>query len=274
MVVATYMLQPTVTKRRGSLLDTVDVSGTGFQGQDGRDLWDSYNCMKFLSAAAFCAPNSKNFDQTAGWIDGFRFAVYGGVTCRAIGLDQDRMLTEVERAFTMGESTAVEEALMKERFRQSAVFEGGLAGDRWAAPTDITPVAGAVKPAVGISMLEGHAARNYVGAPTLHVPITIASLILGVDGAVFEGDVLQTKFGSKVVAGAGYDYPNLGPTGAAAAVGEKWLYATGAVAVAHSEPIIRQVMAHTTNDVFVLAERGYIAAVDCYAAAIRVQVSG
>jgi hypothetical protein len=101
----------------------------------------------------------------------------------------------------------------------------------------------------------------------------VASMILGVDGAMFEGDVLTTKFGSKIAAGAGYDYPNLGPTGAAAAVGEKWVYATGGVAISHSKPVIKQVMNHSTNEVLVLAERGYIAAVDCYAAAIRVSLT-
>jgi hypothetical protein len=274
MTVATYMLRPAVTKRRGSLLDAVTPTEVGFRGQDGTDLWDSYNCMKFDSAAAFCAPNNKTFDKTANWIDGFRFAVYGGVICKAIGLDQANMESEVEAAFRMGESTAVEQALMATRFRQSPILAAGEAvGDRWPVPTDITPAAGAQKPATAIGMLEGHAGRNYVGSPTLHMPIVVASMILGVDGAMFEGDVLTTKFGSKIAAGAGYDYPNLGPTGAAAAVGEKWVYATGGVAISHSKPVIKQVMNHSTNEVLVLAERGYIAAVDCYAAAIRVSLT-
>lgn len=261
---ATYPVAPATTPRKGTLLDAATVSDD-YPWLDTEGIFDSYNCMKFRSAPAFCAPNSKTFDNTAGWQDGFRFGAYGGVVCKAPGLDVARMKSEVGRVFAAGESTAVERALMANRFVASA--------GNWAAPTDITPAAGAVKPAVGIAMLEGYASDNYVGAPTLHLPVVIASLILGVDGASFNGSVLETKMGSKIAAGAGYDYNNTGPTGANAATGEKWLYATGEVLVVRSDAEVQQVMAQSTNEVFVLAERAYVVAVDCFTAAIRVQVT-
>lgn len=263
VTVATYPLAPTTTPQRGTLLQTASVSDE-FAWLDGTDLYDSYNCMTFRSAADFCAPNAKTFDNAIGWVDGFRFAAYGGAVCKAVGLDFERMVSEVRRVFEQGESVAVEQALMATRF---------IVGTDWAAPEDITPAAGAVAPEVGIALLEGHAGPRYVGVPTLHVPRTIASLVLTRDVASFNGDRLETKLGSKLVAGSGYEYPNTGPTGAAAAVGERWLYATGEVLVTRSEPIVRQVVEYSDNDVFVLAERGYIAAVDCYAAAVRVTIT-
>lgn len=264
---ATYPVAPTVTPLEGTLLDAATVTND-FAWLDGNDLFESYNCMKFEQSAEFCAPNTKVFDQGAGWQDGIRFAAYGGVQCKAIGLDQPYMLSEVERVFQAGESTAVERALMAQRFRVDTETT-----PRWDAPVDLTPVAGAVKPAVGVAILEGYAANEYVGAPTLHMPRVIGSLLLGADGVALENRVLRTKLGSKIAAGAGYDYDNYGPDGSAAPVGEKWLYATGEVVVGRGPAIVRQVMAHEDNDVFVLAERGYIAAVDCFTAAVRVQVT-
>lgn len=264
---ARYPAAPPTTPVRGTLLDAATVSDE-YAWLTGVDLFESYSCMKFRTAAALpCNANSKTFDQTSVWQDGIQFAVYGGVVCKAPGLDQANMRKQARLAFTGGESVGVERALMAQRFIANAPQWG-------AAPTDITPGTGAVKPVTGLAMLEGHAGDNYVGAPTIHVPKVIGSLILLTGlGVEWQGSTLRTKLGSKVAAGAGYDYPNLGPTGAAAPAGEKWLYATGEVWVGMSElmnppPQVNQ----STNEVFVLAERGYIAAVDCYTAAIRVKV--
>lgn len=265
MKTVTYPIAPAITPLKGTLLDAATVD-PGIANLPEVGLFDTYNCLKFEGEAEFCAPSPKDFVDGITWVDGFRFAAYGGIKCKAIGLDESRMLAEVRKAFEAGESTAVERAFMKTRF-----VDDGSVDDKWDAPVDINP-AGAVSPAVGLALLESYAAANYVGAPVLHVPIVIASLVMGVDGAVYDGNVLRTKFGSKIAAGAGYDFPNTGPTGAAAAAGERWLYATGNVLIRRGEPEIRQAMSTDTNEVFVLAERPYIAAVDCFTAAIRVTV--
>jgi hypothetical protein len=264
-----YPIAPTATKRRGTLLDAATLSDR-FTRLDGVALFDSYNCLTFDARADYCAPNSKDLDQGAGWIDGFRFAAYGGVTCRTIGLDQSRMESEIARAFATGESTAVEMAMMEIGFRASA----GTAEvpGTWSAPTDITPAGGAVAPAVGFALLEEYAAGVYVGAPTIHSPISIASIILATDGLNLDGDVLRTGLGSKVAAGAGYGKVNTSPAGVAAAAGVRWVYATGEVLVARSEEISVVSVDTTNNDVVALAERGYVVAYDCFAAAIQVKV--
>ena len=260
-----YPVAPAVQALKGTLLDAASVSD-GIEWLDENGLFESYNCMRFEGTAEFCAPNNKDFDQAAGWVDGFRFAAYGGVSCAAIGLDQPKMLSSVREVFARGESTAVERALMATRFAADPTA-------RWAAAPDLTPAGGAVDPKVGFAILEGYAASVYVGAPTLHVPRSIAALLLTTDGLVEDGNLLRTKMGAKVAAGAGYDYPNLGPTGAQAAAGEKWLYATGEVMVRRGPAEVRQAMAHTDNEVYVLGERGYVVAVDCFTAAVRVTLA-
>lgn len=273
MQTATYPTAPTTTPLKGTLLDAATVT-EDFAWLDGNDLFASYACMKFQSEADFCAPNVKDFDNEIAWQNGIRFAAYGGLVCKSVGLDETEMLAKTRSVFESGESTAVERALMKQRFIAGPDRDPGAGTDlAWPAPVDITPAGGAVKPAVGLSLLEGFAANEYVGAPTLHVPVTIASLILGVDGAEYAGNVLRTKMGSKIAAGVGYDFPNTGPTGVEAAAGEKWLYATGEVIIGRGPFDIRQNVDFSNNDVYVLAERPYIAVVDCFAAAIRVEVT-
>jgi hypothetical protein len=139
---------------------------------------------------------------------------------------------------------------------------------------DITPAGGAVSPVVGVALLEGFMADTYIGVPTLHMPRTIASIFAGSDRIVEVGSEFLTKMGSKVAAGAGYDFPNNGPTGAAAAVGEKWLYATGEVLVVPGDMVEAEAPAMVENDYLLMAERPYMAALDCSTVAVRVTVSG
>lgn len=257
--------------RRGTLLDAAQVDDGARGPRDAvQGMYDSFNCMTFRSYADWCAQTAKDFDNAPQWIDGLWFAAYGGAVCGAVGMDQDRWRTEIGRVFDMGESTAVEQALLEFRFAEN--LAGGALPGEWAEPTDITPAAGAVSPRVGAAMLEGDVSKNYVGRPTLHMPVTIASLMSQIGATEWDGNVLRTKLGSKIAAGAGYE-DSTGPDGVAAAAGEKWLYGTGEVKVHKGTLIQKEAFGISDNAVFMLAERAYVATVDCYTAAIRVTVT-
>jgi hypothetical protein len=206
---------------------------------------------------------TKTFNNPA-WQDGFRFQVYAGVGCESIGFDREDALAQATRVFLAKESVAVEQALMAQRFIASA--------SNWAAPTDVTPAAGAVSPKVGLALLEQAAGVTYAGAPTIHATRTIGALLVDTGGLTMEGNVLRSPLGSKVAAGAGYGIANQSPAGAAAPTGESWMYATGEVSVARGELITAWELDRSNNEVSVLIERPYIAMVDCFAAAVRVKV--
>lgn len=206
-------------------------------------------------------PVSKTFEAPA-WIDGFRFAVYGGFQCKGVALDPSTGAS-VRAAFERRESFGVEQALMQIRF---------IAGSGWSAPTDLTPAGGAADPTVGLAILEDDAACNYAGVPTIHVPRGIGTLLTRNGAVSRSGTQLSTVQGSKIASGGGYGCANQGPTGAAPAAGEKWIYASGEVVVARSELIDTNQLDRTTNEMSFLVERLYVAAVDCYAAAVRVKV--
>jgi len=213
-------------------------------------------------------PVIKSFNDGPVWQDAIKFAVYAGVTCKMVGFDAEDAFRQMQRAFTATESVGVARALMIQRFVVSA--------GHWAAPTDIIPIAGAVDPGVGLALLEGHAMNNYAGQPTIHMGRTIGSLVTRNGQAEMQGNMLVSSLGSKIAADAGYEFPNQGPTGAAPAAGEQWIYASGEVTVAPSEIIHKGGMdlVETTdsNRFRALLERAYIATVDCYAAAVRVKV--
>lgn len=205
---------------------------------------------------------TKTFSNS-GFQDGIQFAAYAGHVCKGIGYE-DASLDELQRVFEFNESQAIERALMQQRFTVN--------GTVWAAATDLTPAGGAVTAQQGLALLEGHASWNYAGVPTIHAPRSVGSLLTQ-GGSVFRvGQGLQSVLGAKVAAGAGYEQPNTGPAGTAPAAGEKWMYASGEVAVVRSAIERHNEMNRDTNEIFSLVERMYVAAVDCYTAAVRVKV--
>lgn len=209
---------------------------------------------------------TKTFNSPT-WQDGFSFAVYSGVICKAVAFDQAHAAAELERVFTNRESMAVARAIMQTRF---------IAGTSWSAATDLTPAGGAVDPSVGLAILEGDAGVNYGGTPVIHAARTVGSLLTRNGQAAMSGDVLVSALGTPIAADPGYQNPNNGPTGAAPSAGETWMYASGAVSLAASTPFqqggIDLVESGDSNRIRILRERQYLAAVDCYTAAVRVKV--
>jgi hypothetical protein len=207
---------------------------------------------------------SKTFESPT-WQDGFRFGVYGGIKCKGPGFDMVEAEGKVRAAFEASESVGVERALMTTRF---------VDGAAWDPATDLTPAGGAVSASIGLALLEGDAAGKYAGTPIIHAPRAVASLLSTIGaGLDREGNRLVSKLGTPIAAGGGYACPNAGPTGAAPAAGEAWMYASGQVTVARGELLVKSDIDRVENDVYVLAERAYVAAVDCYTAAVRVKVS-
>ncbi len=270
-----YPAAPTTTAIKGTLLDIVSP-GNAYAWGDGTALFESFNCgVEFGTSVERCAVVNKDLDQGGTFQSGALFHGYGGLRCKMIGVDDvaDHLRENAARVFARREHFVIEQGLMKNRFIEGPTLGPtgpiGLQDDPlWSAPLDITPGGAAVAPAVAVGLLEAHAAQVYAGAPTLHLPRALVGILLGKGVLEFNGSSLVTKLGSKVAAGGGYDLDNAGPDGLAAAAGERWLYATGEVSVERSEFILRDAVDLPNNDVYVLAERGYLVAVDCYAAAI------
>lgn len=264
---------PAVTPLSGGILDHADIV-EGVSWQSPRGLALSYNCLPTTVPTELCPePTTPKEFENPGVIEGFEFAVYGGLTCKPFGFDEATAKAEIARVFALKEARGIERALMETRFVAGPDDDAGAGVDlRWPAATDITPAGGAVPAKVGLAMLEGYAASIYAGQPTLHLPYTIGSFLAGDKIIEAQAGKFYTPIGAKVAVGAGYDFPNSGPTGAEATAGERWIYATGEVMLARSGIISAVQQDRSTNDIYALAERRYVAAIDCFAAAIRVSV--
>lgn len=253
------------------------ISKDDFGIRNNEGLWPSYNCLDTLVPWAHgCEDQEANAAKvftSVGWVPGFEFAVYGGAQCNAVGLDKDDQKSEVKRVFERNEGRGVEQALRLNRF----VATDPGADVEWDAPDDLGTAPSLV---AAIGMLEGYAATQYAGVPTLHLPRAVITMAFG-SGALVEKDgKFFTKAGSKVAAGGGYDDDTAPISGTMA------FYATGEVYVEQSELLDVQSYVLpgdgsgtgdgqnglTHNTVISLTERMYRVGIDCFAAKVSATV--
>jgi hypothetical protein len=259
-----------------SVLDHATVvPNAKFGARNNAGLWPSYNCLDLLIPTAMCPDpltTAKQF-ATVGWVPGFEFAVYGGVQCSAVGLDKADQASEVKRVFARSEGKGIEQALLLNRF----VATDSDAPVQWAAPDDLGTAPNLLS---AIGKLEGYAAANYAGLPTLHLPRAVITMGFG-QGALVERDgKFFTKAGSKVAAGGGYD------DGDTTISGTMEFYVSGEVYVEQSEQIDVQSIVGpgdgsgvgsgdnglADNTVVALAERMYRVGIDCLLASVTATV--
>lgn len=291
IVRGTEVNRPVPRPLTSSVLDHVRSAGNvqeisgGFGYVNNEGLWPSYNCLDLLAPTAMCPDpliletgEFKEFDA-ATWQPGFTFALYGGVQCRAVGLDVADQEAEVRRVFERSQGKGIERALVGTRF---VATEPPGSDDpvspyygQWEEPEDLTQVA-AIPLAVALALLEGDAADKYVGLPTIHMPRAAATLLEVSGLIVWQGDLAYTKNGSRVAIGGGYDDPLMLATGL-------WdMYATGEVTVqmktvidSRTYPVLPGMADEGSdgnglleNGIVTLAERMYRVGVDCYVAKI------
>lgn len=282
--------RPTPDRLTSTLLDHATVvtlpdgQGFGYRNQSG--MWPSYNCLDLLVPTAMCPDPMVGYKEFkfAEWQGAFQFAVYGGVQCRAIGLDVEDQKRETKRVFEASESKGVEQALLYTRFMEDSVAPDSDAPltpypSDWTVPEDLTP-ATPIPPLVALALLEGDAASKYVGIPTIHMPRALATMLEAAGAIKWEGEKAFTKNGSKVAIGGGYDDPTMLASG-------KWtMYATGEVYVERSGEVEQHAYVIpgdgsgtgsdqngvAENSSLVLVERMFRVAIDCYSAQVTATV--
>jgi hypothetical protein len=269
--------RPTPDALTSSVLDHATVVENDHFGiANNAGLWPSYNCLDLLIPTPMCpdpiATTAKQF-TSAGWIPGFEFAVYGGTQCSMVGLDINDQRSETKRVFERSEGKGVEMALLANRF----VASDSDAEVSWEGPVDLG-TAPTLLSAIG--KLEGHAAANYAGIPTLHLPRAVITMGFGAGALVERDGKFFTKAGSKVAAGGGYD------DGEAPINGTMEFYASGEVYVERSELV--DLHSYTapgdgsgigsdenglsSNTSVALAERMYRVGIDCYLSSVTATV--
>lgn len=254
------VVAPDVERLQGTLYD-VSPPRDDYKWVDPTSILSTLNCLATRSTDPTCgSPQTKTFDFPS-WVNGARFAAYGGVKCMGVGGNAE-MVQEAVQVWERVESRAVEQGLVEN------VLSETVAG------TNKTPTPGtAVSPSLGLAILEEWAAERYAGVATLHIPRGVAQS-LSQNGAIDTGSTpWRTNVRTKVSAGGGYGLVNKGPNNAAAGAGEYWMWVTGEVVIYRSGVVSQNELHRTNNENIILVERAFITAVDCLVAAVLVKVS-
>lgn len=216
-------------------------------------------------------PPSKTFDvcEEAGGCDlvtGLPFLTYVSEVCGPVG----RTMAEVERRVRR-------KADLREGWLVERAFWGDDAGvPGYLQQLGATPIAGSdPDPVLAAAALEQDAADNFGLPVTLHVrPGTAARL--GAAGYFRStSGPLVTWVGNRVVIGQGY--AGVDAAGDPLGAGVDQIWATGPVTIWRGDlmlPPPRQVFNRQTNQQYMLAERTYVIAHECYAGVVTVEAAG
>lgn len=142
------------------------------------------------------------------------------------------------------------------------------------SPASIVITGAAVDVATGLGLLESALADCYNGVGVIHVPVKLLPTLQAYSLVIAQNGKLKTLNGNLVAVGAGY--PGTSPSGVAAAAGESWMYATGAVFMYRGEvqvpPDRVSSVNRATNTREMIAERTYVLGWDCCHHAVLVDL--
>ena len=261
MVAARFMVEapPTTPQRFGLLSAATVVDRADGRGLDGIT-FEPGPCGDTSAYGGPCdTPTAKSVSALRAPVNMDPFIVYTMIKCRTVG-QYSAAASQAEQSLLRGETIGVEEAFA------AYIDNAGLGA------TNLTPAGGGVPVKVGLSILEQAAGAATGNQPTIHMARNIATLLFADNVLERSGNRLETKLGSLVAAGGGYG-GLLGPSAAAAAAGNSWMWITGPVSLIRGAVIAPdRVPFDMINEFYALAERGYAAAIDtCVLAAVQVQ---
>jgi hypothetical protein len=217
-----------------------------------------------------CEPGTtKVFDGAYNVVTGDPFVVMATAVCAPVGLGEDRANRLVVDRLKAGEQAAVEDIFSRGTFGQAP----SLANN--ASATTLTAAANVVN---ALGALESWLYARYGPAGTLHIPAVAAAEVMAVTGVRYDtaSGIWLTAMGTKVSFG---NYSGLTAAGAAPAAGHTTFYITGQVTIwrdSDSDIFVApygQVLNRSTNQAYMLAERNYVLAFDCFVAAIDVDLA-
>lgn len=192
-------------------------------------------------------------------VRGCVFHLYSALDCRRTTLDD--MDADVRRVFALGEQRALEAAV----WTNVVVDPTSVVLNASSLPAD------AFSPIQALAALESAMAGAYPGRATFHTDRGLAAYYAAEACCLVQpvGDGMQTNLGSRWSFYGGAN--NSGPDGTPAPAGYAWIHATSQLTLRTfdlfvPEPTMRLLKnpdGSQTNVPFALAERAYLATVEC-----------
>ncbi|MEV0430421.1 hypothetical protein [Micromonospora sp. NPDC050495] len=192
--------------------------------------------------------------------------LYAGLTGRSVA--RDDLLDRARRAMGAVEQQSLEHYVW--------TGEAGQAEFLAAAGTAVLANSGAAPVPLekGVGLLEEHIGDKSGVLGAVWAPRWTAGWFAGKGLTRIEGPRQVAPLGNPLVFA---QTTGVGPGGAAPAVDEAWLYATGPVMVRRSAvflPKLPEALDRTDNEVFAVAERFYTVGWSCAVAAVKVKLPG
>lgn len=188
-------------------------------------------------------PPEKTFDPGQGMVTAAPFLAYSTLLCGAAGYTSDELETKVRRRLESGEQSAAEQGLA------TAIAAAPPTALTAPDPNNIASVIGELE-----QWLYGTSGYGNVGF--LHAPFRMSAWALGASVVLKDGPIWRTQLGTVWIPG---DYPD---NGTVYITGHVTVWRAAEVAVAPPD----QTFDRITNQRYMLAEREYAVAWDCYAA--------
>ena len=210
---------------------------------------------------------SKTFSGLDTSVSGAPFAVLTSYTCGSVGYTLEELSARVTLRMSLREQRAVERRVWQGFDNSNA--QGALTGLFRGATT----LTAAGCPTEAVATLEQALADNGIVGGIIHARPYMSSH-LAQSHLTERGQRARTYTtyrGTPVVFGEGYD--GTGPAGQAVASTTEWMYASGRIVIWGSPiqiPDPRETFARTTNQVYVLGEKVFVATVECGVWAVEV----
>jgi hypothetical protein len=214
-----------------------------------------------------CPPvsGSKTFSAVESPVSGAPFGVITSYQCGSIGYSFEEARQRVLTRMMLREQRAVERRVWQ------GVPAGGIGGVPGLFQSASTLTAASC-PTTALSALEQALADNGVVGGMIHArPHMSAQMARSHLLEKGPGRSITTRLGTPVVFGQGYN--GTGPAGEAVASTTEYMYASGRILLWGTDaevPDPRQTMDLTTNTMYTLAEKIYVAIVECGVWAIQV----
>lgn len=251
---------PAFVPAKGGILDVVEVVTATPHELMGVE-YESEACEAvnhvLLDVNSCIESANKDFDGI-GFEQGAPFHIYAGVECSLFMESIEPFASKAAVRLDRGASRAIEERLWTNEFPDRAV--------------DLTPGGVAVSPKRGLAILEEYAGSNYLGVPIVHAGRQVATYIAGETLLTHDLGEASVAGGAGFVNGAGYT-SKTGPAAVVATANQAWMYATGHIVIRRSAVTIAQAVGPASNDMIALAEQTIVPTIDCFVAAILVNLS-
>lgn len=255
---------PALNPLRYGLFNVARIAGLDAKGIAAGYQWTSDHCdaEAYVYDQTCITSPVKDFTEGTDTIGADPFWVVSRRRCGTVG----RTAEEAQQAARVSLMT-----------NEQSLVEGAL----WASiaatpPTIVTPTAAGAGAAIAALEAAFYAVYGYTGVIHLNTAGYAAPAYSNLVLHDYPGSpgVLRTPLGTALSIGAGY--PTTGPTGAAPAAGFVWAFITGPALLWRTDilpqPPATQTLDRSANQWDTVAERVYIAQVDCPDVVYAVQV--